>query len=62
MRLQITRRSALLSLLASTLLAACASRPLPSDPTPPIVFVHGNGDTAALWVPTATRSRRGPSG
>jgi len=55
MRLQITRRSALLSLLASTLLAACASRPLPSDPTPPIVFVHGNGDTAALWVPTIWR-------
>ncbi len=26
-----------------------------SDPHPPIVFVHGNGDTAALWLTTIWR-------
>ncbi len=51
----ISRRGALLALSATALLAACASKPAPDDPTPPIVFVHGNGDTAALWVPTMWR-------
>ena len=40
----------------SALLAACAGLVLsPSDARPAIVFVHGNGDTAALWVPTIWR-------
>jgi triacylglycerol lipase len=43
-----------LGLTALTLLAAgCAVPPLQA--TPPIVFVHGNGDTAALWQTTAWR-------
>jgi pimeloyl-ACP methyl ester carboxylesterase len=51
MRLQ---RRALLALAGSlALLAGCASTPV-SD-TPPIVFVHGNGDTAALWLTTMWR-------
>ncbi len=48
------RRRTLGALLAATLLAACASPPA-ADPRPPIVFVHGNGDTAALWTPTIWR-------
>ena len=55
----LIRRRALAPLLAAALLAACASTPPPLSPTsaslPPIVFVHGNGDTAALWTPTAWR-------
>ncbi len=42
----------------SVLLGACAaSGPAPqaADPHPPIVFVHGNGDTAALWLTTIWR-------
>ena len=31
------------------------SVPLPRDTFPPIVFVHGNGDTAALWLTTLWR-------
>lgn len=48
------RRRTLGALLAATLLAACATPPA-TDPRPPIVFVHGNGDTAALWTPTLWR-------
>jgi triacylglycerol lipase len=48
------RRRSLGVLLAATLLAACASPPA-ADPRPPIVFVHGNGDSAALWTPTIWR-------
>jgi hypothetical protein len=41
---------------AAALLAACASAPSPSlDRHPPIVFVHGNGDSAALWQTTIWR-------
>ncbi len=46
------------SLLASLLLVACAHRVAPDDATSkfaPIVFVHGNGDTAALWHTTIWR-------
>ncbi|HMC17153.1 MAG TPA: alpha/beta fold hydrolase, partial [Albitalea sp.] len=55
MALALTRRTALLAMAASLLLVACAIRPPPADLTPPIVFVHGNGDSAALWVPTIWR-------
>jgi triacylglycerol lipase len=37
----------------AVLLSACASTP-PAGPTP-IVFVHGNGDSAALWTTTVWR-------
>ena len=43
-----------LLLLAAAALVSCAGTPKP-DPTPPIVFVHGNGDTAALWLTTVWR-------
>jgi triacylglycerol lipase len=52
----ITRRRLLLAAAAAgtASLAACASRP--SAPfMPPIVFVPGNGDTAALWTTTIWR-------
>ena len=52
-----TRRTLLASALSTTLLAACASAPsMPSmQQRPPIVFVHGNGDSAALWQTTVWR-------
>jgi triacylglycerol lipase len=44
-------------LCAAALLAACASTPPPQSAAqlPPIVFVHGNGDSAALWQTTLWR-------
>jgi pimeloyl-ACP methyl ester carboxylesterase len=53
--LALTRRAALLAAAASLLLAGCATRPVPAEPTPPIVFVHGRGDNAATWMPTIWR-------
>ena len=56
-RFLLSRRG-LLSLLAAALLAACATPPAGmagSASQPPIVFVHGNGDTAALWTTTLWR-------
>ena len=50
----LTRRSVLVASAASTLLAACATHAT-NDMPPPIVFVHGNGDTAALWLTTQWR-------
>jgi triacylglycerol lipase len=52
----LTRRRLLLVAAAagSASLAACASRPSASA-MPPIVFVPGNGDTAALWMTTIWR-------
>ena len=51
------RRHLLLALPAALLAAGCATGP--ATPTlaeaPPIVFVHGNGDTAALWQTTLWR-------
>jgi pimeloyl-ACP methyl ester carboxylesterase len=42
--------------LAAALVAGCASAPSPSPGQyPPIVFVHGNGDTAGLWQTTIWR-------
>ena len=49
------RRHALIALFAGALLAACAASPTTSPTPPPIVFVHGNGDTAALWMTTLWR-------
>ena len=58
----LQRRSLLLATVAATTavwaLVGCATRqPDPSGlaEKPPIVFVHGNGDTAALWQTTAWR-------
>lgn len=60
----LTRRAALLggvsSALAPTALAQPEQRPrqvprLRADRVPPIIFVHGNGDTAALWHTTLWR-------
>ncbi len=49
-----TRRRWLIGTLSLALLAGCASGPT-QDERPPIVFVHGNGDTAALWLTTVWR-------
>lgn len=45
-----TRRQALLVLAAATtaVAAGCASTPSMQE-APPIVFVHGNGDSASIW-------------
>ncbi len=43
-------------LLMPFLIAACATPvDLAVNPRPPIVFVHGNGDTAGLWLTTQWR-------
>ena len=55
-RSNLIRRGLLLA--AAALLVSCASAPMPDmkpDATPPIVFVHGNGDTASLWLTTVWR-------
>jgi len=41
-------------LAAAALTAGCAGLAA-AEPLPPIVFVHGNGDTAALWLTTLWR-------
>ncbi len=52
---QVTRRMLLLSsVLAASLPSACANLS-PTPERPPIVFVHGNGDTAGLWITTIWR-------
>lgn len=51
----MTSRRTLFSVVASSiLLAACATSPN-LDPQPPIVFVHGNGDSASIWQSTVWR-------
>jgi triacylglycerol lipase len=40
---------------AALVLSACAQLDSARQDTPPIVFVHGNGDTAALWLTTQWR-------
>jgi triacylglycerol lipase len=51
----LTSRRTLFSVVAtSLLLAACATAPN-LDPQPPIVFVHGNGDSASIWQSTVWR-------
>jgi pimeloyl-ACP methyl ester carboxylesterase len=49
----LDRRTLLMSAAALSL-SACATGPS-ADVYPPIVFVHGNGDTAALWLTTLWR-------
>ena len=49
-----TRRIFLAIAASLALLAGCATQPS-LDVAPPIVFVHGNGDTAALWQTTIWR-------
>lgn len=52
----MTSRRLFLGLAASlALLAGCATPPPSMEEAPPIVFVHGNGDTAALWQTTLWR-------
>ncbi|NRF67966.1 twin-arginine translocation pathway signal [Aquincola sp. S2] len=51
--MRLARRSLLL--LIPALLAACAASPPPASTLPPIVFVHGDGATAALWTTTLWR-------
>lgn len=50
-------RRAWIALAASALLSACAGLGTPpaADAQPPIVFVHGNGDSAATWQTTLWR-------
>lgn len=48
-----TRRTFLATTIALGV-TACATTPSMTD-TPPIVFVHGNGDTAGLWQTTIWR-------
>ncbi len=49
-----TRRTLFALFAATSLLAGCATGPTQGD-LPPVVFVHGNGDHAALWQTTLWR-------
>lgn len=49
-----TRRHLIALGCATALLAACSTT-VPTGERPPIVFVHGNGDSAALWQTTIWR-------
>jgi len=46
-------RRAFIALLAAVALGGCAGNALRD--APPIIFVHGNGDSAAVWYATAWR-------
>jgi triacylglycerol lipase len=49
-------RRLFISCVAAASLAGCASGPAPGDANlPPIIFVHGNGDTSAIWQTTIWR-------
>ncbi len=50
----LNRRAWLLA-AASALLVSCAGVPPAAEAPPPVVFVHGNGDSAALWTTTQWR-------
>ena len=43
------------SLALATSLGACAQMGKHPDNTPPIVFLHGNGDSFACWLTTVGR-------
>ena len=47
-------RRALVALFGALAVVACTTTPAPTT-LPPIVFVHGNGDSAALWTTTLWR-------
>ena len=47
--------SAALALALAMASGGCALAPSSAQDTPPIVFVHGNGDSAALWQTTVWR-------
>ena len=51
----LARLGGLLLLAASLLATGCATRVLEDDGRAPIVFVHGNGDSGALWQTTLWR-------
>ena len=51
--MELTRRALLVG--AAALAASCALQPAGTPVPPPIVFVHGNGDSAALWHTTLWR-------
>lgn len=54
--MNLPRRNVLLAAVSTLLLSACASiMPTAGSDMPPVVFVHGNGDTAALWQSTMWR-------
>ncbi len=57
MSIPLSRRRLAVAALAVGLLSACASPPGPprAAELPPLVFVHGNGDSAALWITTLWR-------
>lgn len=44
-----------LAALTTTALGACAHLGMGGDPTPPLVFVHGNGGSSAQWETTIWR-------
>ena len=50
----MTTRRFFLAVSTAVLLAGCALGPTPQE-HPPVVFVHGNGDSAALWQTTIWR-------
>jgi triacylglycerol lipase len=50
-----TRRAALLGAAAAALAPAAARAAERGRPPLPVVFVHGNGDTQALWITTIWR-------
>ena len=55
---RLTRRAALALLGGGSLacsLLGCAGPGLSPDTRPPLLFVHGNGDSAALWTTTLWR-------
>jgi triacylglycerol lipase len=56
-RRHFPQRRLILWLIAAcaALVAACSSSPPRHDALPPVIFVHGNGDTAALWLATVWR-------
>ncbi|MEJ8838501.1 alpha/beta fold hydrolase [Ramlibacter sp. AN1133] len=51
----MTTRREFIALPGALILSACASGPSRSSEFPPIVFVHGNGDSASIWQTTLWR-------
>lgn len=49
MRATLARLRCRFALLALAALAGCAQLGLARDPFPPVIFVHGRGDSAASW-------------